>query len=336
MATDHPVGLGLLTFADATIDELVEAARFAETRGFDRVDTIESLTDTLAIDLAIACGTREIGVGSFVGISYLRHPVITAQAAVVISEVSKGRFSLGLGIGHKVRNKALGIQVGVPKDDLRYYVGAVRALLNGSGRELYADLPPQHYRGELLQFRVSQYDVPILTAAVGPRMAEVGGAIADGLMLYLQPRTGLAEMREATRRGAQLRPGAETAPELHLGVHAFVADDEELALDQARATLAYWVGMTAYNQRIASTGFPQEAKRIRDAYLADDQERLNASITDEIVREFCIVGAPDECRKQIAAFYEHGADHVTVIPDPVSPGERYTAAVRRVTDALGT
>jgi alkanesulfonate monooxygenase SsuD/methylene tetrahydromethanopterin reductase-like flavin-dependent oxidoreductase (luciferase family) len=58
------------------------------------------LTDTLALDLAIALATSRMTVGSFVALTSMRHPVISSQAAVVISDLSQGGFILGLGPGH--------------------------------------------------------------------------------------------------------------------------------------------------------------------------------------------------------------------------------------------
>lgn len=331
---DGSIGLGLLTFAPAELDEFVEAGRFAERLGYQCAYTTESLTDTLAIDEAIALGTSRLQVGSFVALSYLRHPIIAAQGAATIQDLSGGRFTLGIGLGHRVRNEALGIEAGAPSTDLSDYVTSVRAVLEGRGRERYPELPPQVYQGETLEFRVPKHPVPILTAAVGPRMARVGGSVADGLMLYMQPRHGLEEIRREACAGAEEAGRDPSALELHLGMHAFVADDHELALEKARGSLAYWVGLSAYNQRIAATGFEDEARELKEAFQRDDMDGLTARIPDELVRQFCLVGTPDECREQLRGFYDQGVDLVAIMPDPVAPGETYPAAVKRTLEAL--
>ncbi|MGH3501041.1 MAG: LLM class flavin-dependent oxidoreductase [Nocardioidaceae bacterium] len=327
------LGVALLTFADAGIDELVSLGRYAEGLGYTSCYTTESLTDTLAIDLAIAMGTERIRVGSFVAISYMRHPVIAAQSAVVVSDLSGGRFVLGLGVGHRLRVEALGIEVGKPSGDLPAYIRDVRALLDGHGSARYPDLPPQSYRGVALDFRTSVYPVPIYAAAVGPRMAEAGAAVANGLMVYLVPRAGLAELAQAAAKGAQAVGRAGSVP-MDLAVHAFVDDDLVLARECARASLAYWVGLPAYNAALARAGYEAEAAEQRTAFAARDEPRLRAAITDRLIDDYCLVGPPTRCREQLAAWQETGAATLAIMPDPVAPGERYTEAVRRTLAVL--
>src|SRR3954465_12792710 len=81
------VGVALLTFAPARTQDFVTLGRCAEDEGYAACYTTESLTDTLSIDLAILLGTSRIRVGSFVTISYLRHPVIAAQMATTASDL---------------------------------------------------------------------------------------------------------------------------------------------------------------------------------------------------------------------------------------------------------
>lgn len=326
-------GVALLTFADAALEELVSLGSYAEELGYACCYTTESLTDTLGIDLAIALNTTRIRVGSFVAISYLRHPVITAQSAVLISDLSGGRFTLGLGLGHRVRVEALGIAVGNPPDDLPAYIRDVRALLDGHGHERYAELPPQIYQDTVLDFRTPTYPLPVHAAAVGPRMAQAGAAVADGLMVYLVPRAELARLAEAAAAGARAAGRATPVP-IDLAVHAFVDTDLDRARECARASLAYWVGLPAYNAALARAGYEHEAAEQRAAFAAGDQRRLRASITHRLIDEYCLVGPPERCSEQLTAWEESGVTTVAVMPDPVARGERYPEAVRRTLTAL--
>jgi 5,10-methylenetetrahydromethanopterin reductase len=137
------LGVALITFAPARTQDFVTLGRRAEEAGYAACYTTESLTDTLSIDLAILLGTSRIRVGSYVAVSYLRHPIIAAQMAVTASDLSGGRFVLGLGLGHRTRLSALGVASGTPSVDLPAYVTDVKAVLDGRGRERYPDLPPQ-------------------------------------------------------------------------------------------------------------------------------------------------------------------------------------------------
>jgi 5,10-methylenetetrahydromethanopterin reductase len=326
------LGAALLTFAPARTADFVALGRWAEDHGYDACYTTESLTDTLSVDLAIVLGTSRIRVGSYVAISYLRHPVVAAQMAVVASDLSGGRFVLGLGLGHKLRLAAMGLPSGTPSVDLPAYVRDVKAVLSGRGRERYPDLPPQTYRGELLDFRRPEHPVPVFTAAVGARMAEAGSMVSDGVMAWLVPRSGIGELTAATARAGECTGRA--APPVEAAVHTFVSDDLAAAREAARAALAYWVGLPSYRRALAGAGYEAEAAAIAAAFDTADQAGLRAAISDRLVDEYCLVGPAGRCREQLAAWDESGVATVVLVPHPVAPEETYVNGVRRSLAAL--
>jgi alkanesulfonate monooxygenase SsuD/methylene tetrahydromethanopterin reductase-like flavin-dependent oxidoreductase (luciferase family) len=326
------LAVALLTFAPARTQDFVRLGRRAEDEGYAACYTTESLTDTLSIDLAILLGTSRIRVGSFVALSYLRHPVIAAQMAVTAADLSGGRFVLGLGLGHPVRLAALGVDVGKPAEDLPAYVADVRAVLEGRGRERYPDLPPQTYQGELLDFRRPEHPVPLYTAAVGPRMAEAGAMVSDGVMVWLVPHSDIGALTAAAARAGE-RTG-RPAPPVEVAVHTFVSDDLAGARESARASLGYWVGLGSYNDALARAGYEAEAARIAAAFRADDRAALHAAISDRLIDEYCLVGPPARCRDQLAAWNSTEVATVALVPHPVVAGEGYTAAVERSLTAL--
>ena len=326
------LGIALLTFAPARTQDFVSLGRCAEEEGYAACYTTESLTDTLSIDLAILLGTSRIRVGSFVTISYLRHPIIAAQMATTASDLSGGRFVLGVGLGHKVRLEALGVFVGKPSTDLPSYVRDVKEVLAGRGKARYPDLPPQSYQGRLLDFRTPEHPVPVYTAAVGPRMAEAGAAVSDGVMVWLVPHSGIGELVAAAGRAGE-RIG-RAAPPVEVSVHAFVSDDLDAARESARASLSYWVGLPAYNSALARAGYEDEAARIAAAFRAGDAERLRAAVSDRLVDEYSLVGPPDRCRDQLARWTATDVATVLLVPHPVLPGEGYADGVARSLRAL--
>jgi alkanesulfonate monooxygenase SsuD/methylene tetrahydromethanopterin reductase-like flavin-dependent oxidoreductase (luciferase family) len=326
------LGVALLTFARARSRDFVSLGRCAEDQGYAACYTTESLTDTLSIDLAILLGTSRIRVGSFVTISYLRHPVIAAQMATTASDLSGGRFVLGVGLGHKVRLEALGVPVGKPSVDLPSYVRDVKEVLAGRGMQRYPDLPPQSYQGRPLDFRTPEHPVPVYTAAVGPKMAEAGATVSDGVMVWLVPHAGIGELLAAAARAGE-RTG-RPAPPVEASVHAFVSDDLDAARQTARASLAYWVGLPAYNSALARAGYDDEAARIATAFKAGDAADLRASISDRLIDEYCLVGPAARCRDQVAKWHETGVATVVLVPHPVLAGESYAAGVERSLRAL--
>ncbi|OZM77109.1 LLM class flavin-dependent oxidoreductase [Pseudonocardia sp. MH-G8] len=326
------LGVALLTFAAGT-RELVGLGRRAEEHGYVACYTTESLTDTLSIDLAILLRTSHIRVGSFVAVTYLRHPVVAAQMAATAADLSGGRFVLGLGLGHKVRVGALGVTAGRAATDLPAYVQDVRAVLDGRGRERYPDLPAQVYQGSVLDFPTPEHAVPVHTAAVGPRMAEAGAAVSDGLMLWLVPGAGIAELVAAGARGRR-GAGRDGSSPVEVAVHTFVSDDVAAARESARASLGYWLGLPAYNAALARAGYEREAAGVATAFRAGDQAGLHAAITDRLVDEYCLVGPPARCRAQLEKWHDAEVATVALVPHPVVRGETYAEGVYRSLAAL--
>ena len=325
------LGFWLLTFADISIKGLGEVSRLGEDLGYDRVYTTESLTDTLAINQLMATYTSRIEIGSSVAIIYLRHASMAAQGAAAISEISGGRYILGLGLGHPPRIRAMGIEPGNPLEDMRKYIGEVKGVL--AGESVYP-LPVQTYQGEELKFRRSAHPVRVYMAAVGPQMTSLGGEIADGLLPYMVPLSRMGAYLEARDEGAARASRNPRDIEIDLGIHTFLCDDLALARDAARKTLTYWLGLPAYNASIRESGYEQEAEHLRNAFEQGDQIALRDGITDAIIDEFCLVGPPERCRERLAAFLEAGVDMPALMIDPVFADEGYQEAVERTLKAL--
>ena len=325
------LGFWLITFANISFEGLGEVSRLGEELGYDRVYTTESLTDTLAMNQWMATYTSKIEIGSSAAIIYLRHASMAAQGAVAINEISGGRYILGLGLGHPPRVKAMGIEPGNPLEDMRKYVSEVRGVL--AGKPVYP-LPVQTYQGEELKFRRSSHPVRIYIAAVGPKMTELGGEIADGLLPYMVPLSRMEAYLEARDAGAKRAGRDPRDVEINLGIHTFLCDDLAFAREAARKTLTYWLGLPAYNNSIRESGYEQEAESIKRAFDRGDQKALEDGITDAIIDEFCLVGPPERCQERIVALRDAGVDMPALMIDPVLVGESYQDAVERTLRAL--
>lgn len=326
------LGFSTLTFAPISLDELAQVARLAEDLGYDRIYTSESLTDTLAVDMWLATQTSRIVISSCIALISLRHPLIMAQAAGTISDVSKGRFILGMGLGHKPRNEAMGVTMGKPVNDMRSYLGTVRDILEG--HPVFPDLPLQTYQGKPLTIRRPQEHVPIHIGAVGPKMIELGGEIADGINVYLVPISRMSAVVNSVADSAR-RAGRDPASvETNLMIHVLVHDDLDLARNKAREALTYWVGLPGYNAAIELAGFEQEAKQIRDCFLQGDQTGIMSAMSDELIDELAIVGPAARCKERIEAIRSTGVSVPILGADPVHAGETYREALERTLTAL--
>src|SRR3981189_2465805 len=132
----------------------------------------------------IAARTGRMLLGSGVLQLGIRSPVAVAQTAITLSNLSSGRFLLGLGAsGPQVIEGLHGVSFSRPLARIRETVDIVRQVFAGgkisfSGKEFQSP-----GAGEAVPMRLStapQHDIPIYLATLSPAMLRLTGEIADG------------------------------------------------------------------------------------------------------------------------------------------------------------
>src|SRR5205823_14835744 len=112
----------VLLWAGGNLALLVDAARSAESAGFDSVWVGDSLLarprgEPLVALGAIAGATSRVTLGTAVLLPLLRHPVSLAHALATLDRLSKGRLIVGVGPGADLPGTHAELKaVGVPSD----------------------------------------------------------------------------------------------------------------------------------------------------------------------------------------------------------------------------
>src|SRR5512145_3263861 len=146
----------------------VTLARLAERLGYDSVWVTHGLgRDSFLVLAAYGAATGRIGLGNGVVPIYPRHPVAMAQAALTLSEMTDGRFTLGVGVSHRPMIECmLGLRLDDPLGAMREYVAVLRGAL-GSG----ASFVGRHFRVEWSSGLPARPPAPpIYLAALSRRM----------------------------------------------------------------------------------------------------------------------------------------------------------------------
>ena len=166
--------------------QTVEFVREAEKLGLDICWVAEAWGSEAPSALGyLAARTERILLGSGIIQLGTRTPMAIARAAITLSNISGGRFLLGLGAsGPAVIEGLHGVAFGRPLTRMRETVEIVRMAASGdpvsfAGREFTIPLPGGQGRPMRLSMR-AEYPIPVYLATLGPAMLRLTGEIADG------------------------------------------------------------------------------------------------------------------------------------------------------------
>ena len=198
---------------EPTVDRAVDQIRIAAEQGFGsfwmpQIFGLDALT-TLAI---AAREVPDIRLGTGVVPVYRQHPMALAQQALTVAQVGEGRLTLGIGLSHEVVVESLwGLSYDRPLRYMREYLAALGPLLNGE--ETAAN-------GEVVTAR-GTVDVrapapEVLVAALGPKMLELAGRVADGTVTWMVGPKTLAEHIVPTIGAAASTAGRAAVSYTHL------------------------------------------------------------------------------------------------------------------------
>jgi probable F420-dependent oxidoreductase len=318
---EREIGL-LLTALPASV--AIEYARRADDAGF-RTAWFPEITfaDSFGPATAAALQTERIGIATGVVGVWSRSAVTMALQAGTLQQLSNGRLLLGLGVQARGYVRSWhGQQYEKPLAAMRDFVTILRRAFAG---ELVT------HEGEVFSVRNFHLDmelpVPprITIAANGPRMIELAGGIADGMIGWFQ---SLEYVREVTmpalRRGAARAGRSLDGFEATVGFPAVVTEDEsgiELAKGQAMMYATALGSAPAYLESARAAGFGHVAEAIGERVRAGDLRGAVALVPDEMVDALLMAGSADRLRERISAYRQAGLDAVHVLPSP--PGGYY-------------
>jgi 5,10-methylenetetrahydromethanopterin reductase len=306
--------------------ESVRLAVRAEALGLETAWVIDSpvLWRELWVTMtAIGAATSRLRVGSAVTTGVTRHPSVTASAAASLAELTGDRFLLGLGSG----DSSLATTGGRPQrlGEFRETVQALRALLAGETAAVGATK---------IQMRwTSGSRVPIYVAASGPRMLELAGALADGVIMMVGVSEAIVRAAiEHVRGGARAAGRRPEDVDLVLWTACAVSDRAPAdAVEAVKANVARAVIRTLPHP--LPPGHQEIVARIRQAYdYAYHSTPLAPHgnlVPDTLVPDFAVAGTSADCAAALRRIAGCGVNAIALaLPD--APFEDRGAVLARL------
>jgi probable F420-dependent oxidoreductase len=232
--------------------------------------------------------TRELVVATGITNVYARDPAAANAGAKTLGEAFPGRFVLGLGISHAHAVELRGQAYGPPLTTMRAYLDAMEQA---------------PYMGPEPTERV-----PVVLAALGPKMLDLARDRTDGAHPYFVPPEHTAQARE------RLGGGRVLAPEQAV----ILTDDADRARELAREHVAFYMTAPNYRNSMLRLGFEE----------ADLDDGGSERLRDAIV----VWGDEHAIKARVQAHLDAGADHVCIQTLP--SGTLDLDALRRLAPAL--
>lgn len=306
----------------------LEIAKYAEDQGFAEIwqaDTRLARDCIVMMGAMLACTSR-IKIGSGVLPIYSRNAAVIAASWSTMWELAgltpegESRVILGLGAWWEPIASRVGVDRRKPLKAMRENVEAIRELftmeeVTYEGEFVHLD----KIRLDVAYGDVGPRDIPIYIGATGPKMLELTGEIADGVVLnYVVSCEYIREAVEAVRVGAE--KAGKTIDDIdrpELLVCSLSDDDPEEAMMAGKSLAAYYLGTEPHIMK-ASGADPELVGRVQEivGWPATEADYRKAAhlIPDELVRNLMAVGTTAQCQEKVAEYIDAGVTCPILFP----------------------
>jgi alkanesulfonate monooxygenase SsuD/methylene tetrahydromethanopterin reductase-like flavin-dependent oxidoreductase (luciferase family) len=195
---------------------------------------------------------------------------------------------------------------------LREAVQVIRAVLSGERVTFEGEF--YRIRNFRLTLPLPPRPVRLYLGALGPKMLELAGEVADGVLLnWLAPETverSLPHLEQGARRAGRSLADFEIAA----FVRTCVTDDAEAARRWLARDITGYAIVDAYARFFSASGYAEEVEAINRAWKAGDRAGAVTQVSARFLAGLGNIGAAEACRQRIAEFAKAGLTMPVVFP----------------------
>jgi phthiodiolone/phenolphthiodiolone dimycocerosates ketoreductase len=244
-----------------------------------------------------------------------RNPAVTAQAAVTLQHLTRGRAILGIGTGEREGNEPYGVEWSKPVGRFEEAMATIRALWDSNGELVSRESPFFPLRNATFALTPYKGKWPeIWVAAHGPRMIRAAGRYGDG---WFPGTTRADEYGQQLNdlRAAASDAGRDPMSITPAGIRFILTgrsqDEIDEILDSDLVKL-FVLNSPAKDWERHGAQHPMgpDFKGVQDLIpqLIDEESALKyaAMAPRALVKELFAVGMPDEIVDQLSLFRDNG------------------------------
>ncbi len=320
------------------LDKIPDTVRKMEAAGYDGVRTAEMNHDPFFPLLLAAEHSSKLELATSIAVAFARSPMNLANIGHDLNAYSKGRFTLGLGSQIKPHiTKRFSMQWGAPAAQMRELVLAMRAIWSNWYEGDPLEFVGKYYQHTLMTPAFTpedkNYGAPrVILAAVGPKMTEVAGEVADGMIIH--PFSTMPYIKSVTMPAieAGLAKAGKTRDGFELSYSCFVVtgrDEAEFAASKkaAQERIAFYGSTPAYKGVLESIGCGELQGELNAMSKQGRWKEMGTLITDDMLNEFGVVGEPKDIAPQMLSRYGSFVDR-TSASFPVSDEEQRAGIIQ--------
>jgi len=296
------------------LDKVGAEARALEEMGYSGLMTAETSHDPFMPLAVAALSTSKVDLMTSIAVAFARTPMILANIGHDLNAASKGRFVLG--IGSQIRahiTKRFSMPWSSPAARMREFILAMRAIW-----ATWHEGKPLEFAGRFYTHTLmtpfftpgnKEYGPPkVFLAAVGPKMTEVAGEVADGVIIHAF--TTEKYLRETTMPALErgFAKAGKRRENFQVSYPVFVVtarDEKELAAAKTatKRQIAFYGSTPAYRPVLESIGVGELQSDLNTMSKQGRWEEMGHLISDDILDAFAVVGEPASIAGQIKSRY---------------------------------
>jgi probable F420-dependent oxidoreductase len=294
--------------------EIGRRAKELEDLGYDGLLTAETGHDAF-LPLALAAEhTERIELGTGISVAFARTPMVLAYTANDLQLMSNGRFILGLGSQIKPHiEKRFSMPWSHPARRMREYILALRAIWDSWNNGTPLKFDGEFYKHTLMTPFFAPgpnpHGVPkVFLAAVGEKMTEVAGEVADGIIIhgFTTERYVKEVTMPAIERGLKTAGRDRSTFEVSGPLFVVTGTNEDEFAQAEKGTkqqIAFYGSTPAYRPVLELHGWGDLQTELNSLSKQGEWVKMGELIDDDILRTFAVVAEPEGVAAELKRRY---------------------------------